>query len=138
MSLLRDESIFLCSPKALDRQMSATKGHSFISTHNFFAEKTQKSSFSKECPTSVVILSDDDDLELIAGEGSASCSSGENFEGQDPTAQAEIVCIRNACKELGVEDLQGCELYSSCQPTSLGIECCVWAKISEINFAASK
>ena len=34
----------------------------------------------------------------------------------DPTAHAEVLAIRGACKNLGVLDLQGCEIYSSCEP----------------------
>ncbi len=34
----------------------------------------------------------------------------------DPTAHAEIVAIRNACNELNTFYLEGCELYSSCEP----------------------
>jgi tRNA(Arg) A34 adenosine deaminase TadA len=34
----------------------------------------------------------------------------------DPTAHAEVVAIRNACKELGSFQLDGCEIYTSCEP----------------------
>src|ERR1051326_4321754 len=34
----------------------------------------------------------------------------------DPTAHAEVVAIRNACRRLKTFDLEGCELYTSCEP----------------------
>ncbi|MFN9299708.1 MAG: nucleoside deaminase, partial [Acidobacteriota bacterium] len=34
----------------------------------------------------------------------------------DPTAHAEIVAIRAACRKLGAFDLKGCEIYTSCEP----------------------
>src|SRR5271154_6150008 len=39
----------------------------------------------------------------------------------DPTAHAEVLAIRNACKKLGVFDLEGCEIYTSCEP-------CPWCR----------
>ena len=34
----------------------------------------------------------------------------------DPTAHAEVNCIRSACKKLNTFDLSGCVIYSSCEP----------------------
>ena len=43
----------------------------------------------------------------------------------DPTAHAELLAIRNACKKLGVFDLEGCEIYTSCEPCLLYTSRCV-------------
>ncbi len=58
--------------------------------------------------------------------------------GDDPTAHAEIVAIRNACKELKTYNLLGCELYSSCQPCPMCLSACYWAGISKVYYAATK
>ena len=40
----------------------------------------------------------------------------ERESSQDPTAHAEVTCIRKACGKLGTFDLSGCTIYSSCEP----------------------
>jgi len=56
----------------------------------------------------------------------------------DPTAHAEIVAIRNACKKLNDFQLTGCELYSSCQPCPMCLGAIYWARPDRFYFAASK
>lgn len=53
----------------------------------------------------------------------------------DPTAHAEIVAIREACKRLGVFHLKGCELYSSCEPCPMCLAAIYWAKIEKVFYA---
>ena len=53
----------------------------------------------------------------------------------DPTAHAEILAIRNACKALGVFELKGCELYTSCEPCPMCLGAIYWARLSRIYFA---
>jgi len=53
----------------------------------------------------------------------------------DPTAHAEVLAIRRACKKLGVFDLEGCELYTSCEPCPMCLGAIYWARISRIYFA---
>ena len=47
----------------------------------------------------------------------------------DPTAHAEIVAIRAACQALGSFHLEGCEIYSSCEPCPMCLSAMYWAKI---------
>jgi tRNA(Arg) A34 adenosine deaminase TadA len=47
----------------------------------------------------------------------------------DPTAHAEVNCIRSAAKELEVIDLSGCEMYSTCEPCPMCLAAIHWAKI---------
>jgi tRNA(Arg) A34 adenosine deaminase TadA len=56
----------------------------------------------------------------------------------DPTAHAEIVAIRAACARLGTFTLDGCVLYSSCEPCPMCLTAAYWARISRIVFAASR
>jgi guanine deaminase len=43
-------------------------------------------------------------------------SANKVVEQNDPTAHAEIAAIRLACQELGTYNLEGCEIYTSCEP----------------------
>jgi guanine deaminase len=53
----------------------------------------------------------------------------------DPTAHAEVCAIRNACKKLGVFDLEGCEIYTSCEPCPMCLGAIYWARLSRVYFA---
>lgn len=53
----------------------------------------------------------------------------------DPTAHAEIVAIRNACKELKTFQLTGCEIYTSCEPCPMCLGAIYWARPDKIYFA---
>jgi len=56
----------------------------------------------------------------------------------DPTAHAEVVAIREACKTLGTFDLSGCEIYASCEPCPMCLGAIMWARIDRLYFAANK
>ncbi len=56
----------------------------------------------------------------------------------DPTAHAEIIAIRAACKKLGSFSLEGCEIYATCEPCPMCLGAIYWAKISKVYFAASR
>src|SRR5580704_16508149 len=46
----------------------------------------------------------------------------------DPTAHAEVMAIRAACKNLGIFELTGCEIYSSCEPCPMCLGAIYWAR----------
>jgi tRNA(Arg) A34 adenosine deaminase TadA len=56
----------------------------------------------------------------------------------DPTAHAEIVAIRDACKTLNSFSLEGCEIYSSCEPCPMCLGSIYWAGISRLYYSATK
>ena len=56
----------------------------------------------------------------------------------DPTAHAEIVAIRNACNELNTFNLEGCELYSSCEPCPMCLSAIYWSHIDKVYFGNSR
>ena len=56
----------------------------------------------------------------------------------DPTAHAEIVAIRRACERLGTFSLEGCELYSSCEPCPMCLGAISWAHVGRLYFAAGR
>jgi guanine deaminase len=53
----------------------------------------------------------------------------------DPTAHAEIIAIRNACRELESFQLEGCELYTSCEPCPMCLGAIYWARPAKVYFA---
>lgn len=53
----------------------------------------------------------------------------------DPTAHAEITAIRDAAAHLGDFDLEGCEIYSSCEPCPMCLGAIYWARIKKVYYA---
>ena len=53
----------------------------------------------------------------------------------DPTAHAEMLAIRQACRKLGDFELKDCELYTSCEPCPMCLGAIYWARIAKIYFA---
>ncbi|HUG91676.1 MAG TPA: nucleoside deaminase [Planctomycetaceae bacterium] len=56
----------------------------------------------------------------------------------DPTAHAEVVAIRDACRTLGTFDLSGCEIYASCEPCPMCLAAICWARLERIWYAGSR
>ena len=60
------------------------------------------------------------------------------IKNNDPTAHAEIVAIRNACKNIESHDLSGCEIYTSCYPCPMCLSAIIWANIKKVYYANTK
>jgi guanine deaminase len=56
----------------------------------------------------------------------------------DPTAHAEVVAIRAACRALGTFTLSGCVLVSSCEPCPLCLAAALWARVDEVVYVADR
>ena len=56
----------------------------------------------------------------------------------DPTAHAEVVAIRKACLALNSFQLDGCEIYCSCEPCPMCLGAIYWARAAKIYFANTK
>ena len=56
----------------------------------------------------------------------------------DPTAHGEIVAIREACKKLNTFKLEGCDLYSSCEPCPMCLSAIYWSHIDKIFYANTR
>ena len=56
----------------------------------------------------------------------------------DPTAHAEVNAIRDACKKLDSYQLNGCEIYSSCEPCPMCLGAIYWSRIDKIYYAADR
>jgi len=57
---------------------------------------------------------------------------------KDPTAHAEVMAIRAACKILNTFQLQGCEIYCSCEPCPMCLGAIYWARLDKIYYANTK
>ena len=60
------------------------------------------------------------------------------IKNNDPTAHAEIVAIRNACKNIKSYDLSGCEIYTSCYPCPMCLSAIIWSNIKKVYYANTK
>lgn len=56
----------------------------------------------------------------------------------DPTAHAEVVAIREACRRLNTFQLNGCDLYASCEPCPMCLSAAYWARVDRLFFAATR
>lgn len=56
----------------------------------------------------------------------------------DPTAHAEVNAIREACRKLGVFQLEGCEIYASCEPCPMCLGAIYWARPAKVYYASTK
>lgn len=56
----------------------------------------------------------------------------------DPTAHAEVVAIRDACRALKTFQLADCTLYASCEPCPMCLSAIYWARIPTVYFAATR
>ncbi|MDB4926264.1 nucleoside deaminase [Mucilaginibacter sp.] len=65
-------------------------------------------------------------------------SANKVVSNNDPTAHAEVSAIRLACQELDTFSLDGCEIYTSCEPCPMCLGAIYWAKIDKIYYANTK
>jgi guanine deaminase len=80
-------------------------------------------------PFGAVIVRDGE----IIGEGTNLVTSA-----NDPTAHAEVVAIRRACEKLGTYNLEGCEIYTSCEPCPMCLSAIYWARLDRICYGNTK
>ena len=69
----------------------------------------------------------------IVGEGNNRVTST-----NDPTAHAEIVAIRDACSNLGTFQLDGCVVYTSCEPCPMCLGAIYWARPANVFYACTR
>jgi tRNA(Arg) A34 adenosine deaminase TadA len=76
----------------------------------------------------------------IVARGDEVVAQGTNrvTQDRDPTAHAEIVAIRAACVRLESFRLEGCVLYSSCEPCPMCLAATWWSRIDRVMFAATR
>lgn len=80
-------------------------------------------------PFGCVIVKDGE----IVGRGNNKVTSN-----NDPTAHAEIMAIRDACKNLNTFQLEGCEIYTSCEPCPMCFGAIYWARPDKVYYGCSQ
>ena len=80
-------------------------------------------------PFGAVIVRDGE----IVGEGTNQVTSS-----NDPTAHAEVVAIRQACEKLETFNLEGCVVYTSCEPCPMCLSAIYWARLDRIFYGNTK
>lgn len=80
-------------------------------------------------PFGCVVVKDD----KIVGRGNNQVT-GSN----DPTAHAEVVAIRDACRTLNTFQLDDCEIYTSCEPCPMCLGAIYWARPKVIYYANTR
>ena len=69
----------------------------------------------------------------VVGEGNNRVTST-----NDPTAHAEVVAIREACRTLNTFQLDGCSIYTSCEPCPMCLGAIYWARPSQVFYACTR
>ena len=59
------------------------------------------------------------------------------LKNNDPTAHAEIMAIRNACKRINSYDLSDCEIYTTCYPCPMCLSAIIWSNIKKVYYSNS-
>lgn len=80
-------------------------------------------------PFGCVIVKDGE----VVGQGSNKVTST-----NDPTAHAEVTAIRDACFHLNTYQLDGCDLYTSCEPCPMCLGAIYWARPRRVIYATTK
>ena len=75
---------------------------------------------------------------IIKGEEVVGKGCNEVISSLDPTAHAEIVAIRDACKNLGNFQLEDCEVYTSCEPCPMCLGALYWARVKKVHYANTR
>jgi tRNA(Arg) A34 adenosine deaminase TadA len=57
---------------------------------------------------------------------------------RDPTAHAEVLAVRDACRTLGTHDLSGATVYASCEPCPMCAAALHWARVARVVYAADR
>lgn len=57
---------------------------------------------------------------------------------RDPTAHAEVLAIRDACRHLGTHDLSGCTVFASSEPCPMCLGALLWARVARIVYAVDR
>lgn len=75
---------------------------------------------------------------IVKGDQVVAASANTVVPSNDPTAHAEVSAIRLACQELNTYNLEGCVIYTSCEPCPMCLGAIYWARIEKIYYANTK
>lgn len=75
---------------------------------------------------------------IVKGDEIVGRGNNKVISDNDPTAHAEVVAIRDACRNLGTFQLDDCEIYTSCEPCPMCLGALYWARPKVIYYANSR
>ena len=75
---------------------------------------------------------------IVKGDEIIATGTNRVVPNSDPTAHAEVTAIRNACQKLGTFKLDGCIVYSSCEPCPMCLSALYWAGVERICYGNTK
>ena len=101
----------------------------FTSYMDIALEEAERAALLGEVPVGAVIVSKAGDVIARAG--------NRTREINDPTAHAEVLAIRSACKALGQERLMGCDLYVTLEPCPMCAAAISNARVARLYYGAS-
>jgi len=113
--------------RKLMRKMENIKHQSFMQRAIHLAENGMEKGYGG--PFGAVVVK----AGKIIGEGYNAV-----LHSNDPTAHAEVLAIRDACKNLGTYELKDCTIYTSCEPCPMCLGAIYWARIEKVVYAAKK
>jgi tRNA(Arg) A34 adenosine deaminase TadA len=74
---------------------------------------------------------------VVRGDRIIASAVNRSAQRKDPTAHAEILAIRAAARALDSESLQGCAIYTTCEPCPMCLGALYWAELDQVVFAVS-
>lgn len=75
---------------------------------------------------------------VVLADGRRFTGTNQVVAAHDPSAHAEVVAIREACRATGAVSLDGAVLYASCEPCPMCLGAALWARISRVYHAADR
>lgn len=101
----------------------------FMNEANIESLKNLSKNFREGGPFGAVVVKDNE----IIGRG-----HNQVIKNNDPTAHAEVLAIRDACKNIDSYNLEGCTLYTSCYPCPMCLSATIWSNIKEIYYGNTR
>lgn len=74
---------------------------------------------------------------ILSPDGQLFVASNQVLKDHDPTAHAEVCCIRQACRALKTHDLSGCILYTTSMPCPMCLSAVIWANIKDVYYGCT-
>lgn len=71
---------------------------------------------------------------IVRGDEIIAVVSNTMMRDTDPSAHAEMVAIREACKKLDTMDLSDCEIYATCEPCPMCVAAIIWSGIKKVYY----
>jgi tRNA(Arg) A34 adenosine deaminase TadA len=122
-----DEAAKAIDKSRLDNNLDCNENEKFMNEAISIAQKGMQT--NEGGPFGCVIVKEG----KIIGRGNNKVTSS-----NDPTAHAEIIAIREACKKLNDFQLEGCIIYTSCEPCPMCLGAIYWARPDKVYFGCNK